>query len=177
VINWKSLHKKLIAYFALSLSILIVTVLSVSLAYSHNISECNTLPSECDTLLMIEESKQKSCIIFNNWLEYNHLRETIAKSSKKKAKQNIDEELFKSIKRKSHVLAFPPPVFNENIEGKDNIRVDLNSVYSKYLVSVNPVSIEIDNSQEILINLSGYRIHVVNIARQWSNVEHIYMPY
>jgi hypothetical protein len=52
------------------------------------------------------------------------------------------------------------------LEGEGNVRVVLNSDYENYLINVDPANIEIVNSQEILINLSSYEVHTVNIARQ-----------
>jgi hypothetical protein len=53
-----------------------------------------------------------------------------------------------------------------NLEGKGNVRVELNSSYNNYLINVDPENIEIVNLQEIIINLSNYGVHAVSIDRQ-----------
>jgi hypothetical protein len=51
--RWKLLSKKLFALFALNINIAIATVLTVSVAYSHNISECKSLSNEGSATSMI----------------------------------------------------------------------------------------------------------------------------
>jgi hypothetical protein len=115
LINWKFLPKVFFVFVSVKLTILMVSMFAVSVVYSDNISDCNFLSSECMTLSMIMGSTQNNRItFFNDWQEKNQLRKPIVKSAKKTAIQNNNEELLKSIERKTKALSFPPPIIYES---------------------------------------------------------------